>query len=229
MKRRRNAEEWPNSRLPVAGVIVAGGRSLRMGGGDKCLLPIGGRSMLAHVIDRFAPQVDTLAVNANGDPSRFASFGLPVIGDVFEEFVGPLAGLLTGMRWAEHSQGTSTIATVPGDTPFIPADLLTRLLADLGQAEMAIARSRGELHPIIGLWRVSLADDLAQWLHDQPKRGVKQWIKTRQYAVIDFDDCGPEPFLNVNTPEDLRVASCRARQYPQVSTASPIAGDALLR
>lgn len=166
--------------------------------------------MLAHVIDRFAPQVDTLALNANGDPSRFASFGLPVIGDELKGFLGPLAGLLTGMRWAERSQGTDLIATVPGDTPFIPADLVTRLFDDLGQAEMAIARSHGGLHPIVGVWRVSLADDLARWLRDQSKRGISDWIKTRDCRLVDFDGCKFDPFFNINTPEDLLTATHRA-------------------
>lgn len=204
--------------LPIAGIVVAGGRSRRMGVGDKALLPLGDRSMLAHVINRFAPQVDTLVLNANGDHSRFASFGLPVIGDELDGFPGPLAGLLAGMRWVAENGCADIIATVPGDTPFIPPDLVTRLLRGLRKAEIVIARSGGQLHPLVGLWHVDVADNLAHGLRDQSHRSVRHWINSRNCTVVDFDDCGCHAFFNVNTPEDLLTASDRVAGRVQLHT-----------
>src|SRR5215469_18361073 len=145
----------------TAGVILAGGLARRMGGGDKCLCPLAGRTVLDHIIERLTPQVLALALNANGDEGRFSSWEIPVIPDTIPETPGPLAGIIAGMRWAMAS-GYSEIVTVPGDTPFIPA----QLVFDLRKArlethsDIAIAKSGGSLHPVIGLWPVAFVEEL---------------------------------------------------------------------
>jgi len=194
----------------IAGVILAGGRSARMGGGDKCLTPLGGRPILAHVIERLAPQVDRLALNANGDPARFAAFGLPVLADGAPGFAGPLAGVLAGLDWAA-GQGADIVISAAGDTPFFPADLVSALCAsavagDLPLAMAATPRPGGGLdrHPTFGLWPVALRDDLRAALAGGVRR-VVDWTEPRGCARAVFHDRG-EAFFNVNTPDDLARA-----------------------
>ena len=149
--------------LAVTGVVLAGGQSRRMGGGDKGLLELAGKPMLGHVIDRLSPQVGRVAINANGEPSRFAPFGLPIVADTVSGFVGPLAGVLAGMRWsAGNASAARWIVTVAGDAPMLPLDLVSRLAGAVAvrKSAIALARSAGEVHPVIGLWPVALADDL---------------------------------------------------------------------
>jgi molybdenum cofactor guanylyltransferase len=156
--------------MSVAGVILAGGLSRRMGGGDKCLRPIGGRPILAHIIERVRPQVAALVLNANGDAARFAPFGLPVAGDVVEGFAGPLAGVLTGMEWARHNApACKWLASFASDAPFVPRDLVARLLAavEAQGADLACAASGGQAHPVFGLWRVDLAPALRSALVEE--------------------------------------------------------------
>ena len=134
----------------VVGVLLAGGRSSRMGGGDKCLLPLGGRPMLAHIIDRLRPQVSDLVINANGDVARFAAFDLPVIEDRLEGQAGPLAGVHAGIEWAQFNRPRSRfIVTAATDTPFFPADIIARFRAAIGDAEprLLVARSEEESVP----------------------------------------------------------------------------------
>src|SRR5262245_15553135 len=147
---------------PIAGIILAGGRSQRMGGGDKALRLLGGKPLLAHVIDRLRPQVDRMALNANGDPYRFATFGLPIIPDSVGDFAGPLAGILAGMEWAAQVPEVHYIVTVPADGPFLPRDLVHHLASQLlaEDAELAVAMSAGQPYPVIGLWPVALREDL---------------------------------------------------------------------
>lgn len=209
-----------DQRAQVVGVLLAGGQSRRMfadgaGSGDKGLLDIAGRPMLAHVIERLAPQVGALVLNANGDPGRFASFGLPLVADTVGGQVGPLAGVLAGMRWAvAHAPGTALIATASTDAPFVPRDLVERLVsarnAAGGGERIALARSGGHLHPVIGLWPVSLADDLEQALLDGVRK-VLAWTDRHGTVGVDFASvtvAGEEvdPFFNANTPEELRQA-----------------------
>lgn len=202
----------------ITGVLLAGGQSRRMfpdvdGGGDKCLRDLAGRPMLAHLIERLGPQVSRLVLNANGDPARFASFGLPVAADTVEGFVGPLAGVLAGMRWSlAHAPRASHIATVSTDAPFIPADLVARLWAGITSpaSQIAIARSAGELHPVIGLWPVALADDLARALHDGVRK-VLAWTDRHGTQPVDFDfnviaGRQIDPFFNANHPHELEDA-----------------------
>ena len=200
----------------IAGVLLAGGQSRRMGGGDKGLLELAGRSMLQHVIDRFGPQVSRLAINANGDPGRFADLGLPVVPDNIEGQPGPLAGVLAGMRWAAVNVPSARwIATGSTDAPFLPADLVARLhdalRAETHPHTIAIARSDGHLHPVIGLWPVALADDLERAIRDDGIRKVLAWTDRHGTLAVDFDfaQIGGrriDPFFNANTPEELDEA-----------------------
>ncbi len=150
----------------VAGVILAGGRSSRMGGTDKALLPLAGKPLLAHVIARLAPQVADIVVSANGDLSRFAPFGLPVVADSVAGYPGPLAGVLAGLEWAAANRpGIGSVVTVPTDTPFFPLDLVARFLAvKRPHPTLLVARSESGVHPVVGLWPVEIAPDLAKAL-----------------------------------------------------------------
>jgi molybdopterin-guanine dinucleotide biosynthesis protein A len=193
----------------VAGVLLAGGLARRMGGGDKALMEIGGETILARVIARTRPQVDALVLNANGDPARFGEFGLPVVADVVEGFAGPLAGVLTGMIWArEHAPGSRWLASFATDAPFLPGDLVARLLAAVERegAQMACAESAGRRHPVFGLWPIALADDLRAALVDQDMRKIDAWTARYRLAVAEFAADPVDPFFNANRPEDLARA-----------------------
>jgi len=194
----------------IVGVVLAGGRSQRMGGREKGLIELAGRPMLAHIIEVFAPQVAALAINANGDPSRFAGFDLPVIADRTPDFPGPLAGILAGLRWAAARAQSTHLATVSSDAPFIPGDLVARLAAAGGGGGIAVARSRGTLHPVAALWPLGIADDLERALATGERR-VHRWVEMQGMSAVDFSDfdCGGhaiDPFINVNTPEELTEA-----------------------
>ena len=195
------------SRLP--GVILAGGRATRMGGGDKGLRSLGDRTLIAHVIARLAPQCGPLAINANGDPARLAAFGLPVLPDPLPDFPGPLAGILAGLDWAA-SFGAPAIVTAAADTPFLPADLVARLIAAAGPKRLALAASpdaTGTLqrHPTFGLWPVALRDDLRASLAGGLRK-ITRWADAHQAGTAVFDAAPLDPFFNVNTPEDLALA-----------------------
>ncbi len=196
-------------RPPVVGVLLAGGQARRMGGGDKCLRPLGGRPILAHVIARVAPQVRALLLNANGDPGRFAAFRLPVAADLIPGFAGPLAGVLTGMAWTRATRPDCPwIATIATDTPFFPPDLVARLLAAVeGQStELACAASGGRTHPVFGLWPVRLEDELRNAMIDEEIRKVDVWTARYRLAVVEFPAAPVDPFFNTNRPEDLAAA-----------------------
>jgi molybdenum cofactor guanylyltransferase len=195
---------------PLTGVLLAGGQSRRMGGGDKGLLPLAGKPMLQHVIERLRPQVESIIINANGDPARFQAFGLPVIADPIAGFVGPLAGVLAGMRWSLRAAPERRfLITAPGDAPLLPLTLVADLLAGLAGStgKIALARSQGELHPVIGVWPVALAQDL----EDQLGKGVRKvldWTDRHGTVAVDFPPqrlaaVEVDPFFNANTPEEL--------------------------
>jgi molybdopterin-guanine dinucleotide biosynthesis protein A len=195
--------------LGIVGLLLAGGLSRRMGGGDKCLRPLGGRPILGHVIERAAPQVDALVLNANGDPARFAAFRLPVVADVVEGFAGPLAGVLTGLEWTRaHRPDARWVASIATDTPFFPRDLVARLLAaaQAEGAELACARSGGRTHPVFGLWPTALAGELRRALVEEDMRKIDAWTARHRLAVVDFAVVGLDPFFNTNRPEDLAEA-----------------------
>jgi molybdopterin-guanine dinucleotide biosynthesis protein A len=187
----------------TVGVILAGGLARRMGGGDKGQLVLGGRTLLDHVTGRLAPQVGGMALNANGDAGRFADYGLEVLPDTVAGFPGPLAGVLAGLDWAA-AMGATQIVTVAADTPFFPADLVTRLQASAARAGTAIALAatldgdRTVRHPTFGLWPVSLRHDLRGALEDGVRK-VVLWTDRHGAASAVFDG---DPFFNINTPED---------------------------
>lgn len=195
------------------GVVLAGGQATRMGGGDKGLLRLGAQPILTHVMSRLGPQVGGMAINANGDATRFSGFGLPVIPDSIPGFAGPLAGVLAGLDWAAD-QGADRIVTAAADTPFFPSDLVQRLeIATEGQAHPLVlaatrsdtetrSKSRSGLvrHPTFGLWPVALRDDLRAALQDGLKK-VVLWTERHGGREAVFAD--EAAFFNVNTPEDL--------------------------
>jgi len=193
----------------VAGVLLAGGQSRRMGGGDKCLRPLGESTILEHVIDRIRPQVGPLILNANGDPERFQSYGLPVVADVVDGFAGPLAGILTGLRWTENeAPHCDWVLSVPTDAPFIPQDLVASLCREISahSAQLACAMSRGRTHPVVGLWPVALADALERALVGEDIRKIDRWTARYNLVEVAFDDTDVDPFFNANRPEDLATA-----------------------
>jgi molybdopterin-guanine dinucleotide biosynthesis protein A len=199
--------ESGNTREDVVGVLLAGGQARRMGGGDKCLRRLGDRTILEHVIARARPQVAALMLNANGDPARFARFGLPVAADVVEGFAGPLAGVLTGMEWTRANRpGCAWIATIATDTPFFPEDLVARMCEQIEGAELACARSNGRVNPVFGLWPVRLADDLRCAMTLEEIRKVDVWTARYRLVEVDFSAEPFDPFFNTNRPEDLAEA-----------------------
>ncbi|HEX6093055.1 MAG TPA: molybdenum cofactor guanylyltransferase MobA [Dongiaceae bacterium] len=188
------------------GVLLAGGRSQRMGGGDKCLRPLGGKPILAHVIERACPQVRGLILNANGDPARFASFGLPVVPDTIPDFAGPLAGVLAGLDWAAaNAPDCPWVVTIPADSPLLPRDLVARLIAerDIEQADIVCAMSAGQRYPVVGLWPVRLREDLRRAITQEDMHKVDAWSARYRLAVAEFAVDRVDPFFNANSPEDL--------------------------
>lgn len=198
----------------VCGVLMAGGLSRRMGGGDKCLRPLGGKTILGRIIERVGPQVERLVLNANGAPDRFQDYGLPVAADVVEGFAGPLAGVLTGMEWAAQSASECKwLLSVPCDAPFLPEDLAARMMAALRDegAEMACAVSEGRDHPVVAIWPIRLRGDLRRAMQEEELRKVDIWTARYRLARVTFDALRTpagnlDPFFNTNRPEDLTEA-----------------------
>jgi molybdopterin-guanine dinucleotide biosynthesis protein A len=195
----------------IPGLILAGGLARRMGGGDKSLLLLGGKSVLTHVIERLAPQVGPIALNANGDPARFASYGLPVLGDPLPDYPGPLAGVLAGLNWAAD-MGATHIVTVAADTPFFPTDLVTRLQKAAAEQGVGLALAgtpdpkRGiARQPTFGLWPVALRHDLHDALLDGLRK-IVLWTDQHNAATAVFEIDQIDPFFNLNTPEDMLAA-----------------------
>ncbi|HTZ71379.1 MAG TPA: molybdenum cofactor guanylyltransferase MobA [Acetobacteraceae bacterium] len=184
----------------IAGIILAGGGARRMGGGDKCLLKLGSATILDMLLPRLAPQVCRVAISANDDPGRFAGFALPVLPDAIG--AGPLAGVAAGLAWAS-AIGAEALLTVPGDTPFIPPDLADRLVP-----APAWAASEGAVHPLVALWPVAAAGALDVWLAGGTNLRVRDFGQSIGMRTIDFADT-PDPFFNINTPDDLREAGRR--------------------
>ena len=192
-------------------IILAGGLARRMGGGDKPLLKIDGSPMLDHVIRRLKPQVSKIALNINGDPSRFSHYNIPTFPDTIQGFLGPLAGILSGLRWAQKSNA-NCIISVAADTPFFPCDLVEKLVTATADMEepLALAVTRDEngkvlRHPTFGIWPVSLADHLEESL-SQGLRKIVLWVDQHHCRLVDFDQSLFDPFFNVNSPEDLSKA-----------------------
>ena len=193
----------------IPGVLLAGGLARRMGGGDKPMRQIAGRTILQRVIARLKPQCDGLILNANGDPARFAGFGLPVIADGVADFPGPLAGILAGLDWvAANRPGVAFMLSAAADCPFLPRDLVARLdLARIAQdAQLAVAASDGQSHPVIGLWSVALRDDLRHALVVEDVRKIDRWTARYRLATVTWPIHPLDPFFNANTIEDVAEA-----------------------
>ncbi|MDN3719056.1 molybdenum cofactor guanylyltransferase MobA [Roseibium salinum] len=195
----------------MLGCVLAGGQSRRMGGGDKSLLDLGGTTMLAMVVDRLKHQVADIVLNANGDPQRFARFGLPVVADPVGDYAGPLAGVLAGLTYAAENRPDIThVVSVAGDTPFFfPVGLVKRMCASVPLSEpvIALASSSAKLHPVFALWPVSLRQDLHDWLNTGQSGKVLAFVDRHDSVEVSFDidpETGLDPFFfNANKPEDL--------------------------
>jgi molybdopterin-guanine dinucleotide biosynthesis protein A len=199
----------------IATVILAGGQGVRLGGGDKPLRTIAGRPMLDHVLERLKAQVGEVVISANGDPQRLAGYGLPVIPDEASK-AGPLAGILSGMRWA-RTRGAGRLLTVAGDTPFLPLDLAQRL-GEVEAGRIAVASSGGRRHPVFALWPVALEPDLASFLSSSGTLSVMAFLEPLEPVTVDFPFSLAggkplDPFFNVNTPEDLAQAEVIAAGF----------------
>ncbi|MCZ8184647.1 MAG: molybdenum cofactor guanylyltransferase MobA [Beijerinckiaceae bacterium] len=193
--------------MSLAYVILAGGKATRMGGGDKPLKRLGDRAILDRVIERLAAPAGRLALNANEDPSRFAGYSLPIVADALPDYPGPLAGILAGLDWAVGQTGITDIVSVPGDCPFLPKDLASRLLA--GRAAegtaFACAASGGWTHPVIGIWRVSCREELRNALV-AGERKIDRFTGRYGCAAVEWPIEDYDPFFNVNTPDELLQA-----------------------
>ena len=192
----------------TAAVILAGGLSRRMGHKEKALLPFGTSTLIGHVVARAQSQVTDLVISANGDPGRFADLDLPVVPDPVEGFAGPLAGILAGLDWGHEASKCRWMVSLPSDTPFFPEDLVARLetAAKSEGTDFACARSQGRMHPVVGLWPVSLREALRDALVNQGIRKIDEWTAHFSVAVVDFETDPVDPFFNANRPDDLEMA-----------------------
>jgi molybdenum cofactor guanylyltransferase len=194
---------------PIPGVLLAGGLARRMGGGDKPMRQIAGRTILERVIARLTPQCDGLILNANGEPARFAAFGLPVIPDGVADFPGPLAGILAGLDWvAANRPGVQWLLSAAADCPFLPRDLVSRLhqAREEQDAELAVAASDGQSHPVIGLWNVGLREKLRHALVVEDVRKIDRWTARYKLATVSWPTEPLDPFFNANTMDDIAEA-----------------------
>ena len=206
----------------VVGVLLAGGLARRMGGGDKCLRLLGPRTILDYAVERARGQTATLVLNANGDPTRFGAYALPVAADVIEGAAGPLAGVLTGMEWARANRPDCPwIATFATDTPFFPLDFVPRSLERIEEhdADMARAASGGRAHPVFGLWPVRLRDDLDAAIREDGVRKVDIWTARYRLVEAEFTTEPFDPFFNANRPEDLEEAARLAAKLGDLAGA----------
>jgi len=193
----------------IPGVLLAGGLARRMGGGDKPMRTIAGKTILERVIARLKPQCDGLILNANGDPGRFAAFALPVVPDGVADFPGPLAGILAALDWmAAHRPEVNWVLSTATDCPFLPRDLVTRLdqAREAQGAELAVAASGGQSHPVIGLWSVTLRDELRHALIKEDIRKIDLWTARYELATVTWPMKPLDPFFNANTAEDIAEA-----------------------
>jgi len=193
----------------IPGVLLAGGLARRMGGGDKPLRTILGRTILERVVARLKPQCDGLILNANGDPARFASFALPVVADGIADFPGPLAGILAALDWmAVRRPEVDYVLSAAADCPFLPRDLVARLdhAREAQNAELAVAASGGQTHPVIGLWSVRLRDELRHALIKEDIRKIDRWTARYTLATVNWPATPLDPFFNANTMDDIAEA-----------------------
>jgi molybdopterin-guanine dinucleotide biosynthesis protein A len=194
---------------PTLGLVLAGGLARRMGGGDKALIEIGGAPILDRVLARLAPDCAQVILNANGDPARYAWYGLPVIPDGIPGFAGPLAGVLAGLDWAaQHRPDLEWAVSAPADCPFLPRNLVARLHeARMTQGmRLACATSGARRHPVVGLWPVALRGELRAALVNEGLHKIETWTARHGVALADWPVEPIDPFFNVNTPEEVAEA-----------------------
>lgn len=199
------------------GLILAGGLARRMGGGDKGMIRIGGQTILERVLARLTTQCSRMIINANGDPSRFAFTGLPIVPDDVPDFAGPLAGVLAGLDWAAANfPDTKYVVSAPGDCPFLPRELVARLeqARDEEAKPLACAKSGDWRHPVVALWPVALRADLRHALMDENLHKIEIWTARHGVAIAEWADKPIDPFFNVNTPEDAAHANELVEQHP---------------
>jgi len=204
---------------PTHGLVLAGGLARRMGGGDKARITIGGVTILQRVLTCLQPQCSRLVINANGDPARFADTKLPVVADSVPDFAGPLAGILAGLDWAARQiPDCEWLVSVPGDCPFLPDDLVPRLHAARITAgvPLACARSGQWRHPVIGLWPLTLREDLRRALVAEGLRKIEIWTSRYGVGIADWPAEPVDPFFNVNTPDDAAQAQAMAARFPEL-------------
>jgi len=203
----------------LLGCVLAGGQSRRMGGGDKSLMDVGGKTMLDMILARLSPQMTEIILNANGDATRFDRFALPVAADPVGDFAGPLAGILAGLSYAEQQRpGISHVVSVAGDTPFFPTDLVRRLCSAVPSDKpvIALASSSEKLHPVFGLWPVALRSDLHDWLSSGKSGKVLAFVDRHDSVEVAFDTdpaTGLDPFFNANRPDDLTTVRDALSQH----------------
>jgi molybdopterin-guanine dinucleotide biosynthesis protein A len=204
---------------PTLGLVLAGGLARRMGGGDKARIRVGGKTILQRALACLTPQCSQIIINANGDPARFADTGLPIVPDSVPDFAGPLAGILAALDWAATNEPNyEWLASAPGDCPFLPKNLVahlheTRIAAGM---PLACARSGQWRHPVVGLWRVALREDLRHALVSEDLHKIELWTARHGIAIADWPDTPVDPFFNVNTPDDAARAEAIAAQYPDM-------------
>lgn len=199
-----------NEKDSILGVILAGGLAKRMGGGDKCLLPLGGRTLLNRSIERAQPQVHQLVLNANGSTLRFARCRLPVIADLVSNTPGPLAGIHSALTFmSERFPADQWLASFACDTPFFPQNMVEKLYQARDGADVVVARCRGRVHPVFALWHVSLRGRIEQLLKNGATPRLQDWIATQKVVYVDFEESGYDPFFNINTPQDLYGAEAQ--------------------
>ena len=203
------------------GLVLAGGLARRMGGGDKGLIRIGRETILERALARLGPQCGGMVINANGDSARFAAFRLAVVADDVEGFAGPLAGILAGLDWlAANAPAVAWLASVPGDCPFLPRDLVPRLHAARAAARvpLACAKSGDWRHPVVGLWPVSLRADLRRAVVSEGLRKIEVWTARHGVALAEWPAEPVDPFFNVNTPED----AAEAQRFAALEESLPV-------
>lgn len=194
------------SQIP-AGIILAGGLARRMGGGDKCLLELGGKTLLQHTLERATPQLAALALNINGDPLRFALSGLPIVVDHFANHMGPLAGIHAGLKWMRETTSCHWLASFPCDTPFFPLNLVEKLFAQTGDGiNLVVASANQQTHSVFALWHSSLLEKIAEQLASGKVPRLQDWIDQQNTAYVDFSSGDDDSFFNINTPENLLAA-----------------------
>ena len=203
----------------LIGVLLAGGLSRRMGGGDKSLLTLRGKTILQRTIDRITPQVSDLVLNANGSPSRFKKFGLPVVADLIHGNLGPLVGILSGMEWCKrHLPESKWLVTLPTDAPFLPVNMVSDMFEQLrvDGSDIACAASNSRTHPPFAIWRNSLSVDLRRAITEEGIRKIDSWTERYVVSHVDFTAKGFDPFFNINHPKDLKEARNILDRFPEL-------------